>query len=302
MALRVDPDFAASLWESDADVELPTDWLERCAFDSVACALTAPISVHDGTNLCHYQGFIACGMRTREMPGQGRVNDAERRFVPTWTTYHPFRGENATPCQGARFLWIFTADGDPHLRAQSVTIMTRGLDDGAKHETIADFVVLMKAMAEEEGRPWGAEYDILVPLGLQLLLYLTAEEPDLDWPPPASIARPQQMAAARVGHVGWRVGGAIRSWRNAPPAAAPVRAGVAGGWRLPPHIRKAHWTRVRIATRDEHGRVVGDRLGEQGADWSYELRWIPPTPVNAAAGVPPTVRAVGTPSPASTEA
>ncbi|WP_426562127.1 hypothetical protein ACPPVT_16520 [Angustibacter sp. McL0619] len=68
-----------------------------------------------------------------------------------------------------------------------------------------------------------------------------------------------------------------------------------GGWRLPPHIRKAHWHRVRVAVRDEAGVIVGDRAGQQGVDWFYELRWYPPTPVNvspATTGPDPVVRKV----------
>ena len=45
-----------------------------------------------------------------------------------------------------------------------------------------------------------------------------------------------------------------------------------------------------VAERDENGNVIGNRLGVEGIDWHYELRWYPPTPVNADGGVAPAVR------------
>lgn len=47
------------------------------------------------------------------------------------------------------------------------------------------------------------------------------------------------------------------------------------------HLRRGHWRSTRIATRDEHGVIVGDVHGTHGADWHYEGRWVAPTVVNA---------------------
>lgn len=57
--------------------------------------------------------------------------------------------------------------------------------------------------------------------------------------------------------------------------------------RRPPHehLRRGHWTRVRVATRDDAGTIVGTTDGEEGADWHYEGRWIRPVIVNL--GGPP---------------
>jgi hypothetical protein len=100
-----------------------------------------------------------------------------------------------------------------------------------------------------------------------------------------------------VGNAGWRVGAAIRTWRKtsgpavSPAGTRPAETGPSG-WRLPPHIRRAHWHRVRIATRNRMGNVTGNRSGEQGTDWHYEMRWYPPIPVNVSDQIPPgpTVR------------
>lgn len=46
------------------------------------------------------------------------------------------------------------------------------------------------------------------------------------------------------------------------------------------HLRRGHWRSVRIATRDENDRIIGDVHGDHGTDWHYEGRWVPPTIVN----------------------
>jgi hypothetical protein len=67
-------------------------------------------------------------------------------------------------------------------------------------------------------------------------------------------------------------------------AAGAIHAGFLGGG--------AHWHRVRLATRDAAGNIIGNRSGEQGVDWQYEMRWFPQTPVNVPVeGLPtPTIR------------
>jgi len=56
---------------------------------------------------------------------------------------------------------------------------------------------------------------------------------------------------------------------------------VEGGQRsVAPHLRRGHFRRVRIVTRDPEGKRSRSRQGEQGIDWHYEGRWIPPTVVN----------------------
>lgn len=47
---------------------------------------------------------------------------------------------------------------------------------------------------------------------------------------------------------------------------------------------------MRVATRSADGSLIGDQAGERDLDWHYEVRWYPPTPVNAEQGVAPAVR------------
>ena len=49
---------------------------------------------------------------------------------------------------------------------------------------------------------------------------------------------------------------------------------------------------MRVATRDDEGIIVVDRLGEQGVDWHYEGRWIHPVVVHGSASDVVTVYAV----------
>ncbi len=46
------------------------------------------------------------------------------------------------------------------------------------------------------------------------------------------------------------------------------------------HWRRGHWTSVRVATRDDQGRMVGRTDGEKDVDWHYEGRWVRPVLVN----------------------
>jgi hypothetical protein len=48
------------------------------------------------------------------------------------------------------------------------------------------------------------------------------------------------------------------------------------------HWRRGHWTKVRMASRDAGGRIVGSTSGAKGVDWAYEGRWIRPVLVNPA--------------------
>lgn len=284
VVLRVDRDFAGALLDSDTDVELVDEWLARMPFDALAVSLSEPVSLYDGDAVCHYVGCIAVGIR----PEAGTERPAPGGFVSNYTTYRPFAESD-----GVRFLWLFTEDGDPTTRAQTISVLIKGTY--GKQLTLKDLIEERRVAAEIEGHPWGEELGTLVPLSVQLLLYLTAQEPDLDWPTPETIARPQQLQTARVGNVGWRVGSALRTWRRERSDSADDSVGRAvGGWQLPPHIRKAHWHRVRVVERNSEGIAIGSRTGEQDVDWHYEVRWYPPIPVNADRhGVDPAVRAIG---------
>lgn len=44
--------------------------------------------------------------------------------------------------------------------------------------------------------------------------------------------------------------------------------------RVRQHERRGHWTKVRVASRDDSGEIVGSVRGEFGGDWHYEARWI----------------------------
>lgn len=72
------------------------------------------------------------------------------------------------------------------------------------------------------------------------------------------------------------------------PSTPTTPQGDNEGRTVAPHPRRGHWRSVRIATRDEHGTVIGDTSGEQGTDWHYEGRWVPPVYVNA--GKPGTAK------------
>ncbi|MBY0291288.1 MAG: hypothetical protein K2X52_29735 [Mycobacteriaceae bacterium] len=288
VVLRVDDEFAGALMNANTDVELVPDWLTRFPFDAVAYSLAAPLSLHDGQNMCHYLGMIVAGTIShyRHLGGQAatasvgtlKMTGADGRGVATAYT-------KISEGQGARCMWVYQQDGDPSPRLQSVSFPLRG-DLAAT--TLADLIAAQIEGAHAAGNSDGAELPVLIPLSLSLLLYSAAGDPEIDWPPAEQISRPQQISRAQIGNLGWRTGASLRQYRK----QAGERTGQAGitGWRLPPHIRIAHWHRVRVADRDENGNVIGNRLGVEGVDWHYELRWYPPTPVNVDSGIAPAVR------------
>ena len=299
VVLRVDGDFAAALIDSHTDVELVPDWLDRFPFHAITYSLAEPLSLHDGIRLCHYTGMIATGIRSvdaagppgRNLPPPSRASEDRWHLDGAQFTHYV----NVPGSNGVRCLWVFKEDGDPRPRLQTVTFQLRGeLADQAA--TLTELIDASVFMATDFEQSHGQELPTLITLSLSLLLYTAATDPDLEWPPPEQIVRPHQIKSTEIGNLGWRTGSALRQHRRPPAGAIGPRPPAAGGpaasrvRRLPAHIRKAHWHRVRIAERDASGHVVGSPQGAQGADWHYELRWYPPTPINAAHGLNPTVR------------
>lgn len=281
VVLSIDPDFAQALARSDTAVELVPDWLARLPYGTFIGSLAKPLAVHDGLRRNVYLGFIVCGIVTNPVAG---------RDDRVWTSHRPFAAAD-----GFRFVWFYRSEDQPGVtQAQTLTWNLRG-PYAQPRTTLGDLVNLKKQLADiappEAGDQAGEELPILLPLSVQLLLYLAATEPeDVHALPAARLARPQQLKDATVVRVGWRVGADLRGAAKVPSGEQPT--GVAdprrkGGWRLAPHFRRAHWARRRVATRDTAGRIVGNVHGEQGVDWRYELRWLPPTPVALLPGKEP---------------
>ncbi|MBN3508320.1 hypothetical protein JYB55_05640 [Mycolicibacterium septicum] len=289
VVLRVDSEFAGALMNSNTDVELVPDWLQRFPFNAVAYSLAEPISLHDGRRLCHYSGMIAAGINsTRVGTMTPRPQSSPSKAIMSEGSQFAHY-LNIPAAQGVRCLWVFKEDGDPSPQLQTVSLPLRG-PLARQGGTLAGLIDAQITLAQDAGRSGGTELPVLIPLSLSLLLYTAAGDPEIDWPPAEQISRIQQIRTAQIGHLGWRAGAALRQARSQPAhAGGDVQPGL-GGWRLPAHIRKAHWHRVRVVERDENGHTVGRRDGVEGIDWHYELRWYPPTPVNAATGVGPMVR------------
>jgi hypothetical protein len=56
------------------------------------------------------------------------------------------------------------------------------------------------------------------------------------------------------------------------------------------HWRRGHWTKVRKATRDAAGAIVGATSGTKDVDWHYEGHWIRPALVNPKGAADPGVK------------
>jgi hypothetical protein len=287
VVLRVDSEFAGALMNSNTDVELVPDWLERFPFNAIAYSLATPLSLHDGHRLCHYLGMVVTGINNVRYGAMGAPPPLIR---PDGNRFESAEGAvftryvNIPSAQGVRCIWVFKEDGDPSPQLQSVTFPLRGVC--ANDATLADLIDVQIAFASEVGQSEGEELPVLIPLSLSLLLYTAGTDPEIDWPPAQQITRPHQIRDSVIGNLGWRTGASLRQQRNRPSSAGEAEGNPGlGGWRLPPHIRKAHWHRVRIVERDVKGNAIGSRDGVEGIDWHYELRWYPPTPVNADGGL-----------------
>lgn len=291
VVLRVDGDFAAALINSHTNVELVPDWLDRFPFNAITYSLAEPLSLHDGTRLCHYLGMIATGINAVGLP------DLDRPTAPDQDRWQ-LDGEQLTHyvnipgSEGVRCLWVFKEDGDPKPRLQSVSFQLRG-EEADQETTLAQLIDNSVDMATDLGHSNGKELPTLITLSLSLLLYTSATDPEIDWPPAEHITRPHQLKNTHIANLGWRTGAALRQHRI-PPTGDPNNtndpSAPHSGRHLPAHIRKAHWHRVRVAERDANGTLTGNPHGVQGTDWHYELRWYPPTSVNGQHGTNSTVR------------
>lgn len=280
VVLRADPDFVAALASSDKDVTLTSDWLRWMPFDAVAVSLAEPLRLHDGEALCVYRGFIATGVRVEKK--KTTMNGVSGEVL---THYKPLaRGE------GVRCLWCYTIPGSTVPRVQTVTFNLEGeLSQGGR--TLAEQIAAQKRIVQDRGLDTGAELDVLQPLSLAMLLYLSAQDPDLERLAPDTYTKPAQLEGVAVSNLGWRVGANLRRVAHSVSGAYPSTDADGGLRTLPPHIRKAHWHRVRIATRTDDGQIVGNTRGTEGVDWTYQMRWYPPTAVNANGGdIAPVVR------------
>ncbi|CAM5741924.1 hypothetical protein MAUB1S_02956 [Mycolicibacterium aubagnense] len=292
VVLRVDSEFAGALLNSNTDVELAPDWLKRFPFNAIAYSLATPVSLHDGHRLCHYSGMIVTGTNNVRLQSEAAARPIGYKDGPNTKAVGLFTRYVSIPDgQGVRCLWLFKEDGDPSPQLQSVTFLLRG-PNAPSGRTLGEMISAQIRHAAESGQSEGNELPVLIPLSLSLLLYTAGSEQEIDWPPRDQISRPQTIRSAEIGNLGWRVGAVLRQYRDRPTGPDTGESGEVGlgGWRLPPHIRKAHWHRVRVVARDESGHVVGRRDGVEGVDWHYEVRWYPPTPVNAHAGIAPAVR------------
>lgn len=110
-------------------------------------------------------------------------------------------------------------------------------------------------------------------LGVNLMLYVSATEPDLEEVPVPTVSGRRVLSprSPAVHRLGFRVGAVLRAAR----AASSDSTGTGGG--VTPHLRRAHW----------HRYWTGPRTGER----RLVLRWVSQTFVNAdQADFPPAVR------------
>lgn len=301
--LRCDADFADALLGCDRDTQVPVEVSRRFPFD-VAMVSFTPFDIDDGWQVCRYSGMIIIGFsreKIEDFPPDERplhvFGDEWERLGMVRTTYGPVGSNDMT-----RFLWLMSSlhdDGNHQPGLHTITL--QHLESG---ETVAEMVDRMSEMRTGREVPpadaglykrSSADLAVLVPLSISLLMYLGSSEPDLDRPivlgGDGGGTLGPNLTGARIYDMGFRVGRAVRDYTREPSRSGPGRTFLPTGRKLPPHIRSAHWHRFRVATRDAEGKIIGSRSGEKDVDWHYDLKWIPPTPVNVGdEGPQPVVR------------
>ena len=145
----------------------------------------------------------------------------------------------------------------------------------------------------QRGTVVGARSRALLSPVVENLALLVATSPWTDTPPTVpGIGEPgtgrwhrslQRAKARRLLDAG--AGSGVRIVRVAHHAGVGQRSEPAGSQeahrQMPPHARRGHWRRSRVATRDAAGRLVGNVHGTHGTDWHYVGHWIPPTYIHA---------------------
>lgn len=269
IVLRPDPDFLAALQDTDTGSPIDPEALKRSPYSCFAFALPEPIETkgHNGTSF--YYGFIVAGAEFKMLKHNGQPAAAGRPI--------PLGPDSI----GVSIIWFFK---DREAIGFHPAVMTL-----KESLTIGDLLQQMTpGIRLDDHNP--ALPDDLISLALLALMYVSSSEPDLETLAPQSVSRPGHLTKAKFINMGWRVGATLRSYGESVTSKGGSRS---GGWNVRPHIRRAHNTRVRIATRDADGNIIGNRQGEFGVDWHYEIRWIPPTPINVGEeGSAPTVRTV----------
>lgn len=158
VALRVDGDFAAALIDSHTDVELVPDWIDRFPFNAIAYSLAEPLSLHDGTRMCHYTGMLATGILAVDAAGKPRLNPptpaqpSEDRWQLDCTQITHY--VEIPVSDGVRCLWVFKEDGDPRPRLQTVSFQLRG-ELADQETTLSGLIDSSISMATDFGQSQG---------------------------------------------------------------------------------------------------------------------------------------------------
>ncbi|MFM7536491.1 MAG: hypothetical protein ACKO91_11975, partial [Acidimicrobiales bacterium] len=245
----------AALTSTAVDTPLGDRWLARFPYASAAFRLMEPLEVSDGSRTGRYFGFVVVGVNVTVA---GSVAVAVTTYV------------SVPDADGIGVLWVFE-DPDGGFGVQTVTLMVRpDAGFGVVGSTIGSVVATVRDVTRLSGASPGEEIATLAPLTVSAIAYLSSRDPDVVRVAGAGVGVSRSARVREVAEVGWRVGAALRGDRAVVERGA---AGGGGGWTLTPHIRAAHFHRVRVASRGVDGTVTGDRMGVEGVDWHYELRW-----------------------------
>ena len=290
--------------------ELVEDVLEM-----VQLHVAAPMLVYEAAPF-FVPGGIALAAMGSDRPPAGLVEDIRLPFPAVWIvfghdlelpadmawpkgtsfTIPPFVREMAGPALGA---WQRNVAGALHDRGGAICGVV--VFAGADGVGLADEVVWTVSanpdpampppqhLDRQRGALPGARSRAFLAPAIESLALLVATTPWVDTPPRApGIGEPgtqrwarslERSKARRALEKG--AGSGVRIVQASPPPRSPFDTDgerpEQSGREMPPHARRGHWRRSRVATRDAEGRVTGDVHGAHGSDWHYVGHFIPPT-------------------------
>lgn len=303
-------------FEAATSPELADDVLEL-----VQLHVAAPMLVYEAAPF-FVPAEVALAAAASDRPPAGLVEDLRLPFPAVWIVFDhdlelpadmawpegthfgvtPFVREMAGSALGA---WQRNMAGALHDRGGAICGVV--VFAGADGVGLADEVVWTVSanpdpqmpppqhLDRQRGSLPGARSRALLAPAIESLALLVSTTPWVDTDPrPPGIGEPgtqrwarslQRSKARRALAQGAGSGVRIVQARATKPAGErSTERPAPSGREMPPHARRGHWRRSRVATRDAEGRIVGDVHGTHGVDWRYVGHWIPPTFINADRG------------------
>lgn len=246
----IDPTLYSDLINSDLpDGQIPIDILARMPHNAPLVLLPKSITVMDDV----FDAFVVVVVEPSE-----RHQNAKRAILMIWIGHAENNPTDVVIM--SQSIALGKTQGEETFESYFNRVDMRYFPQGATESVSAD-----KATMQE-----------IYQIGIQVMLYLTSDKPDMEEiSPPVEVRHKQTNRSPKIVNVGWRIGAALTKARAKTAAESVLES----GHTVAPHVRRAHWHRYWV------GPLKGDR--------KVVVKWIPPIEVNIDKGeIQPTIRPV----------